>query len=144
MLLTIDGTFLVQILNLIVFWILLNYVFIAPTRRAIEARQRHVEKLRRQADEAVATARELSDEAEAVLGSARRTVDEAMRAAAARASEESHAIERQAVDEASATIALAHATVAGERKQAVAKQGPFIADLARTMAQRALGDEQVA
>jgi F-type H+-transporting ATPase subunit b len=144
MLLTIDGTFLVQILNLIVFWILLNYVFIAPTRRAIEARQRHVENLRRQADESVAAARALGAEAEAVLSEARRTVDAAMRAAAAQASDEAHAIERRAADEATAAIALAHATVAGERAQAVAKQGPFIADLARTMAERALGDEQVA
>jgi hypothetical protein len=67
-----------------------------------------------------------------------------MRAAAAQASDETHAIERRAVEEATATIALAHATVAGERAQAEAKQGPFITDLARTMAERALGKEQVA
>jgi F-type H+-transporting ATPase subunit b len=144
MLLSIDGTFLVQILNLIVFWVLLNYVFIAPTRRAIEARMRYIEDLQTQSDEAVAKARELDAEAEAILAEARRAVDEAMRGAASQASDEAHAIERRAAEEATAAIALAHATVAGEREQAVAKQGPFIADLARTMAERALGEEQVA
>ena len=42
MLLSIDGTLLVQILNFVVFWVLLNFLFIAPTRRVIEERQ-HVQ-----------------------------------------------------------------------------------------------------
>jgi F-type H+-transporting ATPase subunit b len=144
MLLSIDGTFLVQILNLIVFWVLLNYVFIAPTRRAIEARLRYIEGLAAQTDESSAQVRDLQGRADAILNEARRTVDESMRAAGVKASDEVHAIEQHATEEAAATIGLAHATVASERVQAIAKQEPFVKDLARTMADRALTAERVA
>jgi F-type H+-transporting ATPase subunit b len=144
MLLSIDGTFLVQILNFVVFAVLLNYLFIAPTQRAIEERRRRIASLYKHGDEFAAQAKELQAKAEAILDSARRQVEEAMRAAAARASDEAHAIERKAAEEAAATVALAHATVAAERAQALSKQGPFVEELARSMAERALGDEQVA
>lgn len=144
MLLSIDGTFLIQILNLIVFWVLLNYVFIAPTRRAIEARQQYIASLQAQIDQCAAQTRDLQAQADAILGEARKAVDETMRTASAQASDEVHAVERHASDEAAAMVALAHATVANERNQAIAKQGPFVDDLARSMAERALRVEQVA
>jgi F-type H+-transporting ATPase subunit b len=144
MLLALDGTFFVQILNFIVFWVLLNYIFIAPTRRAIEARQQHIAKQYKEGDAFAAHAREVQAQADAILNEARRHVDEAMRAAASQASDEAHEIERSASEEAAARVSLAHATVAGEREQAVAKQGPFVAELAQSMADRALGEEQVA
>jgi F-type H+-transporting ATPase subunit b len=144
MLLSFDGTLLVQILNFVVFWVLLNYLFIAPTRRAIEARQQFIAEQYAQADALAAETRHLQAQADGFLDDARRTVDEAMRASAAQASDEAHAIERKASDEASATVARAHATVANERAQAIAKQGPFVDELARTMARRALSTEQVA
>jgi F-type H+-transporting ATPase subunit b len=137
MLLSIDGTFLVQILNFIVFWVLLNYLFITPMRRAIEERQRYVANLYREGDELSGQAASLASEAEGILNSARRRTDEAMRAASAHASEQTHAIERHATEEAAATVALAHATVASERAQAADKQQKFIGELARTMVERA-------
>jgi F-type H+-transporting ATPase subunit b len=144
MLLSIDGTFLVQILNFILFGVLLNYFFIAPTRRAIEARQRHIATLYGEGDTFAAQAKDIQAQADAILDAARRQVDEAMRAAGARASDEAHAIERKASEEAAASVALAHATVASERAQALSKQGPFVEELARSMAERSLGTERVA
>src|ERR1700694_5365664 len=108
MLLSIDGTFLVQILNFIVFWIVLNYVFIAPTRRAIEGRQRHVAEQYEAADKFAAESAALQAQAEAILSEARRKTEEAMREAAARAAEEARDIERSASEEAAAAIASAH------------------------------------
>jgi len=144
MLLSFDGTLLVQILNFVLFWVLLNYLFIGPTRRAIEARQRFIAEQYAQGDALAARARDLQAQADAILDGGRRAVDEAMRAAASQASDEAHAIERKASEEAAATIALAHATVASERAQAIEKQGPFVSELARTMAKRALSIERVA
>jgi F-type H+-transporting ATPase subunit b len=144
MLLSLDGTFLVQILNFIVFWALLNYVFIRPTRRAIEERQRFVARQREEADRFATEAKAMQAQAEAILDEARRSTDETMRAAASHVSDEAHAIDRTASEEAAGTIALAHATVASERAAAIAKQGPFVDELAHTMAQRALGVERVA
>jgi F-type H+-transporting ATPase subunit b len=144
MLLSFDGTLLVQILNFVVFWVLLNYLFIGPTRRAIEARQRFIAEQYAQADALAAQARRAQAQADGILDEARRTVDEAMRAAATQASDQVHAIERKASEDATSTVARAHATVADERSQAIAKQGPFVDELARTMAQRALSTERVA
>jgi F-type H+-transporting ATPase subunit b len=137
MLLSLDGTFLVQVLNFIVFWVLLNYFFIAPTRRAIEERQRYVANLYREGDELSGQARNLQREADKILAAARRRTEETMRDASVRASEETHMIERQAGEEAGATIALAQATVASERAAAREKQEAFINELARTMFDRA-------
>jgi F-type H+-transporting ATPase subunit b len=144
MLLSLDGTFLVQILNFVVFWMLLNVLFIAPTRRAIETRQRFIETQYREADEFSARARALQAQAEAIIDEARRKTEEAMRAAAAEGAEESRAIERKALEEVAATIALAHATVANERAEAVAKQGPFVEELAQSMVDQALRVEPAA
>ena len=138
MLLSLDGTFLVQILNFVVFWVLLNYLFIAPTRRVIEERQRLIAGRRREAEELRAQAAGLRGQAATILDEARKRTDEIMRDAAARASTDTHDIERRAAEEAAATVALAHATVASERAQAHEKQGPFVAELARTMVDRAL------
>jgi F-type H+-transporting ATPase subunit b len=144
MLLSIDGTFLVQILNFILFWVLLNYFFVAPTRRAIEERQKFVANLYREGDELQAKAAALQAQANVILNEARRTTEEAMRTAGAQAADESHLIERKAAEEAAASIAFAHATVAAERQQAVEKQQAFVTDLARTMVGRATGFEHVA
>jgi F-type H+-transporting ATPase subunit b len=137
MLLSIDGTFLVQILNFIVFWILLNWLFIAPTRRAIEERRHYVTNLYREGDELTAEAAAVQADADRILSEARKRTDETMRAAAARASGDTHAIERQAGEEATATVALAHATVASERAAALERQQQFVSELARSMVERA-------
>ena len=138
MLLTIDGTFLVQMLNFIVFGVLLNVVFIAPTRRAIEARMRIIADQQREARALREQADALNVEADAVIDAARRRTDEVMREAAARASTEVHEIERKASEEAAASVAFAHASVASERALATEKQGPLVDDLARAMVTRAV------
>jgi F-type H+-transporting ATPase subunit b len=144
MLLSIDGTFLVQLLNFVLFWTLLNYAFIRPTRRAIEERQRFVAGQYREAEGLRSRAAALRAQADALIGDARRRTDELMRDAAARASVATSDIERKATEEAAASVALAHATVAAERTQATEKQGPFVSELARAMMQRALDAESVA
>jgi F-type H+-transporting ATPase subunit b len=141
MLLSIDGTFLFQILNFIAFWVLLNYLFIAPTRRAIEERQAFVKRLYREGDEMAAKAASLQLQVDTILAEARRRTDEAMRVAAGQASDEAHRIERKASEEAAATVQVAHATVAAERTQALEKQQGFVSELAQAMVSRATGFE---
>ena len=144
MLLTIDGTFLVQILNFVVFWVLLNYVFIAPTRRAIEERLRLIAATQRESRELRERAAALQAEADALIDAARRRTEEIMREAATRAAAESHDIERKASDEAAASVALAHAAVASERAHATEKQGLLVQELARAMVNRAVEMEGAA
>lgn len=144
MLLTIDGTFLVQMLNFIVFGILLNIVFIAPTRRAIEVRMRIIADQQRDARAFREHADALKAEADAVIDAARRRTDEIIREAAARAAADAHTIERKASDEAAAHVALAHASVASERARATEKQGALVEDLARAMVLRAVDPDGAA
>jgi F-type H+-transporting ATPase subunit b len=144
MLLNIDGTFLAQMLNFVVFWLLLNFVFIAPTRRAIEERMRLIDEQHREAQTLRARAAALRAEADALFDASRRRTDEIMREAAARAAAEAHEIERKSNDDAAASVTLAHATVASERAQAVEKQGMLVDDLARAMVNRAVGMEGAA
>jgi len=139
MLLSIDGTFLVQILNFVAFWLLLNVLFIAPTRKVLEERQRLIATQHREGDALRAQAAELRAQAAALLDDARRKTDEVIRTAAAQASAETSTIEKKAAEEAAATVALAHANVASERAQASAKQSGFVTELARSMSDRALG-----
>jgi F-type H+-transporting ATPase subunit b len=138
MLLSIDGTFLVQILNFVVFWVLLNYVFIAPTRRAIEERMRVIAGQNREAEALRTQATALKMEADTLIDAARRRTEEIMREAAARAAVETHDIEHSAAEEAAASVAHAHTSVASERAQATQKQGPFVEELARAMVKRAV------
>ncbi|HEY5093615.1 MAG TPA: ATP synthase F0 subunit B [Candidatus Eremiobacteraceae bacterium] len=144
MLLSIDGTFLAQMLNFVVFWLLLNFVFIAPTRRAIEERMRLIDEQHREAQTLRARAAALKAEADTLFDASRRRTDEIMREAAARAAEQVHEIERKSNDDAAASVTLAHATVALERAQAVEKQGMLVDDLARAMVKRAVGLEGAA
>lgn len=144
MLLSIDGTFLVQMLNFVAFWLLLNYVFIAPTRRAIEERMRLIDEQHREAQALRARAAALTAEADALFDASRRRTDEIMREAAARAAAEAHEIERKANDDAAESVTLAHALVASERSLAVEKQATLVADLARAMVTRAVDLEGAA
>lgn len=144
MLLTLDGTFLIQILNFVVFWVLLNWLFIAPTRRVIEERQRLIAGRYEEGRSLRGQAALLRAQAEEALDAARKRTGELVRDATSRAAAEADEIERRAATEAAATMQVAHATVAAERSDAVAKQGPFIADLSRAMADRALELDGVA
>ncbi|HXM17186.1 MAG TPA: ATP synthase F0 subunit B [Candidatus Tumulicola sp.] len=141
MLLSLDGTFLLQILNFLVFWTLLNFLFIGPTQRAIAGRQRHIAELYAKGDEYLAQAGALQAEAEAIYAEGRRATDEIMRGASSQASTEVRAIENKAVEEGSAIVQLAHATVASERATAVAAQGPFVQELARSMVAKAVNGD---
>src|ERR1700730_71601 len=144
MLLSIDGTLLVQILNFVVFWVLLNFLFIAPTRRVIEERQRVIATQHREAEDLRKQAAALQKQADAIIDDARRRTAETMREAAVRASGEVADIERRAYEEAAATIARAQATVASELEQATAKQTPFVTELANAMVKRTLDLEGAA
>src|ERR1700730_8342085 len=100
MLLTIDGTFLIQILNFVLFWVLLNFVFIAPTRRAIEERMRLIALQQREVQEVRGRAAARKAEADSLIDAARRRTEEVMREAAARAAAQVHELESKTAEEA--------------------------------------------
>lgn len=137
MLLSLDGTFLIQMINFVVFWMLLNWLFIAPTRRAIDARQQYITTRFSEAEELDGVADTLRAQTENVLGEARRQTAAVLRETATEVERVVRGIENAAMEEANALVQLAHATVAAEQARAVEAQGPFVEELARTMVERA-------
>ena len=137
MLLNLDGTFLIQMINFVIFWMLLNWLFIAPTRRAIDARLRYIATQYSEADELTSVADTLQAQTEAALDEGRRQTGTIMRETAAEADRIVRSIENAGMEEANAAVQLARATVAAEEARAVETQGPFVEELARTMVERA-------
>jgi len=139
MLIVPDGTIFIQILNFVVFWALLNYLFIRPTQKAIMERQRHIAEAHGEADALTAQAAQLQAEAEAIRAQAARRAQELLRKAAAEAAAQVKTIERETENTAAQIVAAARSAVEKERSVIVAAQQPFIAELARQMADRATG-----
>jgi F0F1-type ATP synthase membrane subunit b/b' len=137
MLLSLDGTFLVQMANFVVFWILLNVLFIGPTRRVIQARQEKIAALNRETHALTEAAAAEDRRAQSVLDDASRRSREIIRLGQEESAGQALEIERRSLEEAAATVQVAHATVAAERRAALEKQQPFIAELARAMLVRA-------
>ena len=139
MLLAIDGTFLVQMVNFIIFWALLNFLFISPVRRSIAARQAYVAAQIADAAKFDEQARALRAQAEETLAHSRKRVEGLLRTAEAEADSEVSAIEKSTAERIDEIVRSAHSAVGEERTRAVARQGAFVDELARSMVDRALG-----
>ena len=132
MLLSLDGTLFVQLVNFIIFLVILNAIFLKPVGSAIASRRAYIDKvgadiaqfeydlksLRVQADEKRAAARRRAD---ATIAEARST----------------------AQAEAAQIIAEGQATAGLEVAQARSSGAAVIEALAREMLERAVGPEAV-
>lgn len=141
MLLSIDGTLIVQLVNFIVFLLILNVIFTKPVGAAIAKRRAFIDgiasdiaqfeldlkSLRTQADERVATARRAGD---ALVAQTRAEAQNAANSIIADHQAQAAAI----VDEAQATVGL-------EIAQARLSEPAAVESLARTMLERAVGPE---
>ncbi len=143
MLILPDGTLFVQLSNFVLFWTLLTFLFIRPTQRAINERQQYIAQLYHDADSYAAEAAALNRTAQQIVGDEARRSEELMRKAAADAARETKVIEKRAAAEAAAAVDRARAEVAAERLAVSIAQQPFVDELARTMADRALGVAQL-
>jgi F-type H+-transporting ATPase subunit b len=143
MLLQLDGTFVVQIINFVLFWVLLNYLYIIPTRRAMEARRDYIAGLAADAERFEDEAGALIAQANAKLDQARRTADGIMRAAAADAASQVGAIETKTAERVNEIVMQARSTVEAERTKALAESTAFVRELAAQMAERAIAGADV-
>ncbi|MBC5825696.1 MAG: ATP synthase F0 subunit B [Candidatus Eremiobacteraeota bacterium] len=144
MLILPDGTLFVQILNFVVFWMLLNFFFIRPTQRKIDERLRHVARQYEEADASAAQSAAIMEQASGIVRDAARRAEALMREAAGRAAKETSAIEKDAVAQAATATENARATVAAERDRAQAAALPLIGELAREMVTKAMGPAEMA
>jgi len=137
--LQIDGTLIVQVVNFILFIVLLNAVFLKPVGAAIAKRRAYIDSLSRDIEAAEAEIRAARGRAEERRAAARREAEIASAKARAEAQNEAAAIVADYAGRATTIVAEAHRTVQAELIAARANEDQLVAALAREMLDRAIG-----
>jgi F-type H+-transporting ATPase subunit b len=144
MLLSLDGTLVVQIVNLVVFLLILNAIFLKPVGRAIAERRAYINGIAADIEQFETDIKSLRAQAEEARAAARREADATFAQFRAEAQRTAAALLAERAEEASAIAQQAQATVQLELAQARAHEPELVDQLAQTMLQRALGAEVTA
>lgn len=141
MLLSLDGTLVVQLVNFVIFLVILNAIFLKPVGTAIAKRRAYIDGVAADIERFEGERRTLGTEATTVRADARRAAEATIAAARAQAQAEAAVILADHQTRANAIIAEAHATVRREIESARATENAVVESLARTMLERAVGPE---
>jgi F-type H+-transporting ATPase subunit b len=137
--LSLDGTLIVQLVNFIVFLLILNAIFFKPVGAAIAKRRAYIDGLKHDIEQAQMDAKTLRAQAEERRAAARREAEEAIARARVATGTETDAIVTAAQAEASGIVAKAHADVAHEVESARADEPRIVDALADELLARAIG-----
>ena len=140
MLLQIDGTLILQLINFAIFFALVNMLFMKPVRIAIEKRQAYIAGILADEESALAESRTLEGQAEGKRAAARREADARLTKARAEAGAEADGILSQNADVASMHIEKAQQTVAAEVAKLREAEPRIVAELSDLMLGKALGE----
>ena len=143
MLLSLDGTLVVQLVNFIVFLVILNAIFLKPVGSAIAKRRAYIDGVGTDIAQFEADLKSLRLQADEKRADARRKADAAVGESRAGAQAESASIIGEHQVQASVIIAEAQATVGLEFAQARSTESAVVESLAREMLVRAVGPEAV-
>jgi F-type H+-transporting ATPase subunit b len=143
MLLSLDGTLFVQLVNFIIFLIILNAIFLKPVGSAIAARRAYIDKVGADIAQFEYDLKSLRVQADERRAAARRKADATVAAARAQAQNEAATIIADHQEQAGAIIAEAQATAGLELAQARTSGAAVVDALAREMLERAVGPEAV-
>lgn len=139
MFLQIDGTLLVQVVNLVVFIVLLNAVFLKPVGAAIAKRRAYIDALARDIETADAEVRAARKTAEERRAQARRDAEAAIAKARAAAQQEASEIGADYQRRAAAIVEEARRAVDAEVAAARVHEAQAVDAIASTMLERAIG-----
>jgi F-type H+-transporting ATPase subunit b len=134
------GTFVVQFINFVIFFAILNVVFIRPVSRAIVKRREYINSVTNDYDRYQAEAQQLRTQAESIRAAARREAEQLLMRERANASNEAGAISAEANAKAAAIAAEAERTVAAELQAARANEPQTVRELADLLVQRAVAE----
>jgi F-type H+-transporting ATPase subunit b len=144
MLLSLDGTLLVQLVNFIVFLVILNAIFLRPVGAAIAKRRAYIDSVSADIERFERERKTLAAAAEAARAEARRAGDVTIGEARAKAQATAADIVADHQAQANAIVAEAQATIALEIAQVRATENAVVESLAQTMLDRAVGPELAA
>jgi F-type H+-transporting ATPase subunit b len=137
--LQIDGTLLVQVVNLVVFIVLLNAVFLKPVGAAIAKRRAYLDALARDIETADTEVRAARRTAEERRAQARRDAEAAIAKARTAAQLEASEIGADYQRRAAAIVEQARRAVDAEVTAARVHEAEAVAAIANTMLERAIG-----
>jgi F-type H+-transporting ATPase subunit b len=143
MLLSLDGTLFVQLVNFIIFLVILNVIFLKPVGSAIAARRAYIDKVGADIAQFEYDLKSLRVQADEKRAAARRRADATIAEARATAQAEAAQIVADHLEQAGAIIAEGQATAGLEVAQARMSGAAVIESLAREMLERAVGPEAV-
>lgn len=138
MFLSIDGTLIVQIINFVVFYAILQVVFVKPVGAAIEKRRAYLDSIARDLEGAQHDAAAIRTQAAQKRAQARREADEAIVKSRGEAQAEAAKIQAEYAVRATALMEAAHKTVESELATANASVDALAKQLADTMLERTL------
>jgi F-type H+-transporting ATPase subunit b len=141
MLLSLDGTLFVQLVNFIIFLVILNAIFLKPVGSAIAARRAYIDKVGADIAQFEYDLKSLRVQADERRAAARRKADATVAEARAQAQNEAATIIADHQEQAASIIAEAQATAGLELAQARTGGATVVEALAREMLQRAVGPE---
>jgi F-type H+-transporting ATPase subunit b len=141
MLLSIDGTLVVQLLNFVVFLVILNAIFLRPVGRAIAARRAYIDGVGADIAQFEVNLKALRAQAVDKRADARRKADLRIAEQRAQAQSQAAAIVADHQVQATAIVAEAQATVGLEIAQARSSEAAIVEELAREMLGRAAGPQ---
>jgi F-type H+-transporting ATPase subunit b len=136
--LSLDGTLFVQLINFVIFFAVLNVVFLRPVAAAISKRRAYINGLVSDYDRYQAEADSLRAEAESVRNAARREAQHQIAAARAAASNETAEISSRYARDAQGIVDEADRTVRAELDAARAGEGDAVRRIADVMLERAV------
>jgi F-type H+-transporting ATPase subunit b len=144
MLLSLDGTLFVQLVNFVIFLVILNVIFLKPVGSAIAKRRAYIDGVAADIERFEGERNALLAEADATRAAARRTAEAVIASARSSAQAEAAVIVADHQAQANAIVAEAQATVALEIASARTAEHDVVESLAHTMLERAVGPELVA
>jgi F-type H+-transporting ATPase subunit b len=143
-LLSLDGTLVVQLINFLVFLVVLNAIFLKPVGAAIVKRRAYIESVAHDIEQFEVDIKSLRAQADERRVSARRDADVVLSRARAEAQSEAASIAAEFAARAAALVEEAHAAVAREVAGARENEQQIVESLADTLLTRAIGTEVVA
>jgi F-type H+-transporting ATPase subunit b len=137
--LSIDATLLVQVVNFVIFIVLLNIVFLRPVGAVIAKRRAYIDGLARDIEAAEAEVRSARGAAEERRAAARREAEAAIAKARVAAQNEAAKIVASHQQRAAQIVEEAQRAVAAEIAAARAGEDQAVDSIANMMLERAIG-----
>jgi F-type H+-transporting ATPase subunit b len=141
MLLSLDGTLVVQLVNFVIFLVILNAIFLKPVGSAIAKRRAYIDGVAADIERFEGERRTLGTQAATLRADARRAAEATIAAARSKAQAEAAEILADHQTRAAGIIADAHVAVKLEIAIARRTETEVVESLARTMLERAVGPE---